>query len=70
MNDIETRKQAVLAAIAERESALAAAEAAKAEIRADLMTILGRITALKTIWALMPQSYRDVISKYTDAEPE
>ena len=38
-------------------------------MREDLMTILGRITALKTIWALMPESIRNVIAKYTDRTP-
>lgn len=36
------------------------------QIRDDLMQVLGRITGLKTIWALIPQALRDVIAKYTD----
>lgn len=69
MDNLTVRKAAALSAIRQQRADKLSAEAARDEVRADLMTIAGRVTALKTIYNLIPQSIRDVIAKYTDATP-
>ncbi len=63
-------KDEIIARIREIKAERSSLAAEREETCADILTVFGRITALKTLWALMPQSYRDIIAKYTDATPE
>ena len=39
------------------------------DLRADLSAIVGRATAIKTLYNLYPENIKNIIKKYTDVVP-
>ena len=42
---------------------------ASEDLRADLLSIVGRATAIKTLYNLYPENIKNIIKKYTDVVP-